>query len=52
MSLRDEPLSGGIFIASSVCNSYRFWNCKIMRDPTNGSEIMGENDDCEHIKEF
>ena len=52
VSLRDQPLSGGIFIASSVRNSCRLYNCKIVRDPTNSSEIIGENGDCEHIKEF
>ena len=52
VSLRDQPLSGGIFIASSVRNSCRLYNCKIVRDSTNSSEIIGENGDCEHIKEF
>ena len=49
---KNESLSGGIFIASNVPNSCRLWNCKIEKDLANGSEIIGENGDCEHIKEF
>ena len=47
-----DEVSGGIFIASNVPNSCRLWNCKIEKGPVNDSEIIGENGDCEHIKEF
>ena len=47
-----DEISGGIFIASNVPNSCRLWNCKIEKDLVNGSEIIGENGDCKHIKEF
>ena len=50
--LMTDEISGGIFIASNVPNSCRLWNCKIEKDLVNGSEIIGENGDCEHIKEF
>ena len=50
--LMTDEISGGIFIASNVPNSCRLWNCKIEKDLANGSEIIGENGDCEHIKEF
>ena len=49
---KNKSLSGGIFIASNVPKSCRLWNCKIEKDLANGSEIIGENGDCEHIKEF
>ena len=50
--LMTDEISGGIFIASNIPNSCRLWNCKIEKDLVNGSEIIGENGDCEHIKEF
>ena len=49
---KNESLSGGIFIALNVPNCCLLWNCKIEKDIVNGSEIIGENGDCEHIKEF
>ena len=50
--LMTDEISGGIFIASNIPNSCRLWNCKIEKYLVNGSEIIGENGDCEHIKEF
>ena len=52
MFLADEAVSGGIFIASNVPNSCRLWDCKIEKGLVNGSEIIGDNGNCEHIKDF
>ena len=41
-----------VFSLHPMWNSCRLWNCKIEKDHANGSEIIGENGDCEHIKEF
>ena len=49
---KNECISGGIFIASNVPNSCRLWDCQIEKDFTNGSEITGENGECEHMREF
>ena len=41
---------GGIYIASTVASSCKFWNCQIIADRVNGEEIIGRNGDIEHLR--
>ena len=43
---------GGIFMASTVPNSCRAWDCKIEQDRKTGFELIGKHGSLEHCKDF
>ena len=50
--VQKQKYEGGIYMTSSVPNSWCVWNCKIERDSESGTEIMWQHDSCEHLREF
>ena len=47
-----QVLKGGIYMASSVPNSCRIWNCQIRRPEGNSPDVVGEHGDIEHLRPF
>ena len=45
--VEEAKLKGGIYMASNVSDSCRFYNCEIMND-----KLIGELGDIEHLREF
>ena len=51
ISLRRASKVGGIYMASTVDDSFKIWDCHILQDK-DGSEIIGEMGDIEHLQAF
>ena len=45
-------VAGGLFVASTIHDSGRMWNCAVDSDASGGTEVIGTNGDIEHLREF
>ena len=43
-------MTGGIYMASTVDESCRAWNCKIIKDEESGLNVIGKHGNIEHLR--